>query len=160
MIKNILIVRGVSSTDDLRALGLPMAQQYDDADVVIAVSSEGRAIALKNRGEADKDLLQVTFVDGDSQIVEFSKIVKEVEEAYRHAHPDEAHLSQAFVGMWLFFWMGMSDEMKPLPIEMAQRGDIESLRDSARSFIEFDFGNHVKAPDRISSDEVSDATTA
>lgn len=160
MIKNILIVRGVSSTDDLRALGLPMAQQYDEADVVIAVSSGGKSIALKNRGETNKDLLQVTFVDGDSQIVEFAKIINEVDKAYGDAHKDEIHLSQAFVGMWLFFWMGRGDEMKPTPIEMAQHGDIEGLRASARTFIESDFGNNVRAPDRISSDEVSDTATA
>lgn len=160
MIKNVLIVRGVSSTDDLRGLGLPMAKQYDDADMVIAVSPEGKAHALKNRGEATKDLLQITFVDGDSQIVELGKILREIEEAYRSAHPEDAHLSQAFVGMFLFYWMGLADDRLILPIEMVERGDIERLRESATKFIESDFGNKTRTPDRVSSDESPDPAAA
>jgi hypothetical protein len=157
MIKKILIVRGVESADDLRSLGLPIAQRFSESEIVIGIATDGKCRVFKHRA-INTDQISIIFVDGDSQIVEFSSIIRKIEDAYRKAHPDDSHLSQAFVGLWMFYWMGDGDRLI-LPIEMAERGDISMLQESAESFIASDFGNITPGMDMISADGESDASS-
>lgn len=141
MIGKTLIIRGVANTDELRLLGLPIAAKFAEADIVIGVDIAGKATAIKSR-----DQMEVMFVEAQSQLGELAGILKEIHDAYIRAHPKDSHLAHAFVGMWLFFYIGDGEGIEPMPIEMMASGDIEGLRRSAERFVASDFGNKLAEP--------------
>lgn len=49
MSKTILILRGVDSEDDLAPLGLGVAREYADADIVIVIGENGNYRIMKSR---------------------------------------------------------------------------------------------------------------
>lgn len=149
----VLIVRGVKDFDDLKRFGLPMANRVAESDIVIAIDASGNATAIKSREQ-----MRIDFVDSDSKLGEISSIIGLIKDAYTQTHRDDARLAHAFVGMWLFYWVGgFGEEISPLPIEMIAAGDIERLRKSAQQYIDADFGNRA---DMISADGGSDQTPA
>lgn len=139
--KKILIVRGATSADELKMFGLPMAQRFAESDEVIGISRDGKATTIKT-----KELSEISFVNGEAEIGEFAQLMDQVRHAYIQGHPDHPHLAHAFVGLWLFFWMGDSDGISPTAIELAGQSDMTGLRESARRFIASDFGAIIHRP--------------
>lgn len=150
--KSVLVVKGALIADDLQSFGLPMARRFAQADTVIGIDRDGHARAIKSR-----ELFDVSFIDGESSLGEFATVLSEIKDEYeRLADPKDRHFAHAYVGLWIFYWMGHGKAIAPLPIEMAGRGDIAQLRASARAFIEADFGRKLPGSDKIPVDGEAD----
>jgi hypothetical protein len=153
--KNVLVVRGATNADELQSFGLPMAKRFAQADVVIGIDRAGRANAIKSREQLD-----VSFLDADSKFTDAASVIREIKEVYElRAKTGDVHLAHAFIGLWLFYWIGTGEKISPLPIEMMEMGDIEQFRESARGYIESDFGRNL-GTGRMPNDGGTDTATA
>lgn len=153
----VLIVRGATTADSLRHLGLPMARRFADADMVIGIDLAGNATVMKAR-----ELIDASFVDADSQLGDLAQIFSMIKDAYiEKSPPQDAHLAHAIVGLWLFYWIGRGgrDDLEPLVMDMIARGDIERVRASALSYIEADFGRDLSPADKMQIDGADQSTT-
>src|ERR1700752_3502897 len=99
---DVLIVRGVDSTDGLQALGLPMAARYQRAHTVILVPDSRPPIIIKERAEDRNEhgWTNVRFFDVDSRLDVVGRGLRRLENAHARAQPRGG--SHAAVGMFLF----------------------------------------------------------
>jgi hypothetical protein len=147
-VSRLLVVRGVASIDELQSLGLPMAQKYEDADVVALVGRKGAGVVVKGfPGES----VVVELIDADPSIGRCQRAVDRVHEAAeQNPMPPGA---EYWVGMFLYYW-----PLKQGAVEVVaggiERGDFEAVEAAAEQFIRCDFGADLS---KLSGNEHSDA---
>jgi hypothetical protein len=143
---DVLIIRGVSSTDELGLLGLPMAERYQRASRVILIGDNGSAKVVKDcySGSQDYGLEGILFVDADSRPAKLMQILWSIKIAYEELHPKTSHLAHCHVGMFIFYWVFFADENHPVVVrDLIEQGDLESLEKAAQSYIDSDFGGRA-----------------
>lgn len=153
MIENMLIVRGVRTTDDLQMLGLPIATKYAKADMAVLVGSDGRGQAMKGV----KSTVVVEFIDADPSIGHIMRAMKMIKATIEEADPENAHLSHEAVGLFLYYWID-TETLRPVS-ELAEEGNWPAIDRAAQSFIEKTVGNAAgqKADDATLSSEDGDS---
>lgn len=153
MREKIFIIKGAKTFDDLKAFGLPMADRVAKADIVIAIDEFGTSYVLKSRKEYAAE-----FMDGAEKMSELARLMRQMNDEYiAHRPPDDHRVSHAIVALWFFFWMPGAG-IVPTPIELAAAGDLKALRESAKSFIDADFGLNVGVRAKMPDDGETDAT--
>lgn len=139
-----LIVRGVSEVDQLKALGLPMARRYAEADNVIFITG-AQARAIKGLSQGDRHPME--YIDADPVHGLVVQLMNRIKAEYEECHPGTQELAHSFVGQWLFYFIAPPDMVV---IDAIAAGETEKLRKSAEMFIESDFGR--EPIDTISAD--------
>lgn len=135
-----MIVRGVRTTDQLQALGLPMAHKYDQADVVALVGEDSRGVVVKGSIEP----VFVELIDTDPDAGRCARAIKRVKDAVEIEDTEFTAVS-----MFLFFWplyLGSVD----MVIDGMARGESKLVEAAAELFIRCDFGNDLS---KIQADE-------
>jgi hypothetical protein len=134
-----LIVRGdrLRDTDDLAALGVPVALRYSEAKRVIIVDEHGTARQIKGIPIEDEDLNQIDFLDaGQDDVARLIACFERIFKAYEEQFPDTAHLAHSTVGVWLFYYHARGK----LVLEAITAGDWDTVIESADNFIASRFG--------------------
>lgn len=155
MIRRLLIVRGVRTTDDLQALGMPMAQRYDNADLVALIGADNKGLMMKGT----KETMIVEFVDADPVVGRCMRAVRRVkDEAEAASGERDLEMSMTeIIGMFLYFWpvdMGSVDVVS----DAIEQGDADAVEAAADAFIQADFGANLPALGTLpANDSSSDA---
>lgn len=130
---DLLILKGVDSTDDLSAYGIAIADRFFSSKNVILANKKGKATYIKGNG---KFYDKIDLIDLEDPLGELSLIIRKIYDAHQFAHPNSKDLSRSFVGSWLFIWYSGDDST----IDLMINGQLDLLRESADYFIERDFG--------------------
>jgi len=139
-VSDVLVVRGAATTDDLASLGLPVAQEFQQAQVVVLVPDVGQARVVRgSRRSLDGCLLSAAFIDVDGRLGRVAEVLDLVKRSYEQRYPRTAHLSHVHVGMFLFYWVTDEDEPRVV-VDALSRGDLDAVRVAAERFVEADFG--------------------
>lgn len=163
-VSDLLVVRGVSSTDELASLGLPFAESFARAsDVILVGGSGGRPV--KGRGISGS----VRFVDVDSSLSVLATALERIADEFRRAnpHPKLADAAHCHVGRFLIFCHINHDDDHPVSvIDLVRQGRIEEVREASRAYIESGFEQLYVQLGGISTrqdahhDSAGDASTA
>lgn len=152
MVRKMLIVRGVSSTDDLEQLGLDMARRYSDADIVVFAGADGRGMVAKGA----KETMLVEYIDAFPSLGRVATVMHRVKEAYSNtATPIIGWDDETAVGMFLYYWPIALDSVSTV-MDAIEAGDIESVERAADSFIASDFGMNLDALATLAADAQHD----
>lgn len=139
-----LIVKGVFAVDELKALGLPMAQRYADAKNVWLI--QGRLVR-QVKGPQDPEAHPIEYVDAFPIHGVVADCMMRIKAEYEARHPETPELAHSFVGQWLFYFIAPPDMVV---IDAIAAGDAEKVKQSAEIFIRSDFGREPL--DTISAD--------
>jgi hypothetical protein len=132
-----LVVRGVRTTDELIALGLPMAQKYDQADVVALVGNDNRGVLVKGVKEATL----VELFDADASVGRVSRAIQRVHDAAKHLdHESQNTDPHSHVGLFLFYWPLAIGDVRPV-IDGIASGMVEMVEEAAQHYIDTALGS-------------------
>lgn len=121
---------GVNKLEDFSAFGQEVAEEVASAATVIVLRDNNAARDLKS----GNDVSVYIFDDVDTALFGCCDRIKN---AWEVSRPEEAHLSHAAAGMWMYYWMGKGlVSIRNLVVS----GRIDELRASATDYIESDFG--------------------
>jgi hypothetical protein len=151
MVRRMLVVRGVQTTDDLQALGLPMATEFAESDMVALIAEGGRGIMVKGA----KETISVHFVDVDSRYQRCTAAIYRVFQEARWARKPggETHI----IGMFLFFWPVDPEHSQDVVYDAMAKLDADAVEAAAERFIASDFGQSLGNGATLSADGDRDA---
>lgn len=130
----VLIIRGINSTDELASLGLPFAERYQAAESVILVS-DGRGREVKGHSMPGS----IQFIDADSRLDSIASLLERISDEYQRAHPQHAHLSHCHVGKLLMFGHAERSGRPVSVMDLIHAGDIDSVRKVVEHYIDSGF---------------------
>lgn len=138
MVRRMLVVRGVQTTDDLQALGLPMANEYAESDMVALIAEGGRGIMVKGA----KETISVHFVDVDSR---WQRCIAPLGIISHVASQSGISDWTPVIGRFLFFWPVDPEHSMDLVYDRMVKLDYEAVELAADRFIATDFGATLSA---------------
>lgn len=141
-----LIVRGVRTTDQLQALGLPMAQSYDEADVVALIGNDNKGLVVKGATETTV----VNFVDVESNVGRIATAINSIRRAVHESMGDWEECN--VIGMFLFYWPIALDSVDVV-IDAVQKGEAARVEMAAELFIATSFGSNLAALGTLPPDD-------
>jgi hypothetical protein len=103
------------------------------ADARLVIETPGPKRVYSDFGET-YDVTHVAVDTPEATLVECMDMIRS---AWESANPDEAHLGHAACGLWWFYW---TDSKMRRVAELTVGGDSESIRASARDYINAEFG--------------------